>query len=272
MKRRERTERENGSGLRTAMAVLLLALSVPGVAIAGHLAEMTMGDEQLILKEDFSRYDGDAVDGRIEAAHEWWVEGGERAWVEEGRLHIKSDPEAEGDSRFVATVWCKTPISGDVRVELKAHVLNSSVGANNINVFLFYSNPSGKPLFESREERADAAYNHYHDLNGYIVTFLRDRHQEAGLTADGHPHARLRLRRCPGFELVNETYDPIGVETGETYHLTITRRGGIIAFAVDGKEYLRWEDEDPLKEGLLGLRTFRTDLWWDDIRVHRLTE
>lgn len=226
------------------------------------------GDE-LILEETFEAARG-KEDGRIEAAHRWWVEGGERVWVDGGRLHVRADPE-EGPGG-VATVWCETAIAGDVRVEIDAHVVSSSIGANNINVFLFYSDPSGDPLIESRGTRSDGAYRHYHNLDGYIVTFLRDYKEEMGVTANGEPHARFRLRRCPGFRLVEENYHAMGVEPGRTYRLTITRRGGMITLDVGGERFLEWEDEDPLREGLLGLRTFRTYLWWDNIRVYRLND
>lgn len=224
--------------------------------------------EELILEETFETV-REEEDGTIRGAHRWWAEGGERVWVEEGRLHVRADSE-EGGAGGVATVWGEADIEGDVRIEMQAHVVSSSIGANNINVFLFYSDPSGEPLIKTRERRSDGAYRHYHNLNGYIVTFLRDHQKEMGVTANGEPHARFRLRRCPGFQLVEETYDAMGVRAGRTYQLVITRRGGRITFEVDGKRFLEWEDEDPLRKGLIGLRTFRTYLWWDNIRVYRL--
>ena len=228
--------------------------------------------ERIVIDESFDEVRVDEAGGLIHSAHDWWVEGAERVWVEDGRLHVKADPEEEGDPGNVATVWSRTPISGDVRIEMKAHVIDSTVGANNINIFFFYSDPDGEPLFDTREQRADAAYSYYHDLNGYIVTFLSDRREEMGVTEAGHPHARFRLRRCPGFNLVDEDYHPMGVLPGRTYDLTIIRRNGTITFQVDGETFLEWKDEDPLQEGLLGLRTFRTHLWWDDIRVYQLGE
>ncbi len=227
-------------------------------------------EKTLIFHETFNGGHSAGNDGLIQGDHAWWVEGGERVWVEDGRLHVKADPENAGDPGGVATVWSKIPFAGNVRIEMDAHVVSSSIGANNINVFFFYSDPEGKPLFDTRETRADGAYRHYHNLNGYIVTFLRDRLEETGLTPEGHPHARLRLRRCPGFDLVDETYDEMGVKPGVTYRLAIERREGVITFEVDGKPFLEWDDPDPLREGLLGLRTFRTHLWWDDIRVYQL--
>lgn len=192
----------------------------------------------------------------------WWVEGGQRVWVENGRLRVKADPVDKNAPGHVCTVWYGLPLSGDVRVEFDAQVVGSTRGVNNINFFLFYSDPAGKALHDTRAERSDADYGRYHELNGYIFTFLN-----AGAERDGK--ARMRMRRCPGFKLIAETYDH-HCRPGTTYHVTITRRGGRITFSVDGKVYLKAEDARPWTKGLFGLRTFRTELWWDNIRVTRL--
>jgi hypothetical protein len=57
---------------------------------------------------------------------------------------------------------------------------------------------------------------------------------------------------------------------GVTYRLNVRKRGGEIVFAVDGRELARANDPNPWGGGLLGLRTFRTALWWDDVRVRPL--
>ena len=208
-------------------------LVVPAVATAGW-------------EEDFA--------GGISA---WWSEGGERVWVEEGRLHVKADaPQLPGGG--VNTVWCRRALPADFELELEAHVVSSSTDVNNINLFFCYSDPSGRPLEETRESRSSAAYNLYHQLNGYIATFVK----EAGA-------ARIRLRRNPGFTLLAEER---GGESrgGVTYRLRVRKRAGEIVFSVDGREITRVRDPHPWSGGLLGLRTFRTNLWWDNIRVRSL--
>jgi hypothetical protein len=57
---------------------------------------------------------------------------------------------------------------------------------------------------------------------------------------------------------------------GVTYRLNVRKRGGEIVFAVDGRELARANDPNPWGGGLLGLRTFRTELWWDNVRVRPL--
>ncbi len=211
---------------------------------------------RIILLEDFSQ-----------GMDRWWVEGGERVWIEDGRLRVKADPDGNGRGR-VATVWCKVPLPADVRIEFDAHVIKSSLDVNNINFFFCYSDPSGRPLFDTRQERAAGEYKLYHNLNGYIFTFLKDAGHEAGLRADGSAKARFRMRRCPGFKLMAQTFG-YHCEAGRTYHVTVTKRGGELTYAVDGTVYLQQTDPQPLPGGLLGLRTFRTDLWWDNIKVRR---
>lgn len=227
---------------------------VPLIALA---AAALPAASQALLEDDFSR-----------GMANWWVEGGERVWVEDGRLHVRADnPKLPGGG--VATVWSRTPVRGDFRLEVEAHVVSSTLDANNINLFFCYTDPAGKPLEESRDTRRTAGYDLYHKLNGYIITFLNDYQGEGGRHPDGSTKARYRIRRDPGFQLLNEKYDG-WCRQGVTYKLGVTKRGGRIAFAVDGREVLSGVDPAPLEGGYIGLRTFRTYLWWDNLRVVRL--
>jgi hypothetical protein len=199
------------------------------------------------IQDDFSR-----------GLSDWWTEGGERIWIEQERLHVAADhPKMPGGG--VATVWRRTPHPGDFDLELDAHVISSSIDANTINLFFSYSDPAGQPLYETRASRHTAEYPLYHRLNGYIITFLNDTETHSG-------KARVRIRRNPGFRLLAETFT-YHCRRGVTYHLRVTKRGGEIRLEVDGKELLRALDPEPLGGGLFGVRTFRTHLWWDNLRL-----
>ena len=229
-----------------------------------------MDDRNVLFSEDFEGYE----DGSAPPA-DWWVEGGEKVWIESGHLRVKANPESKYQPGYVCTVWNRKTFPGSVRVKFDAHVLDSTIGANNVNFFLLYSDPAGRPLYESRASRASGEYRLYHELNGYILTFLNDRegadtpHPSAGLYEDGSTRARFRMRRCPGFHLMTETYG-YHCRKGVSYHVTIAKQGGRLTFAVDGTVYLEGHDDRPWTEGLIGLRTFQTDLWWDNIVVTEL--
>ena len=230
----------------------------------------TMETEKVLFSENFDR----CPDGE-ELPKGWWVEGGERVWIEDDRLYVRANAEKgiAGDrsnvGNYVCTVWNKTEFSGDIRVEFDANVVASIPEVNNINFFFLYSDPAGRPLFETRGTRPNADYTLYHGLNGYIVTFLQDPSKQAERRPDGTPKARFRMRRCPGFRLIDESYE-YHCRKGVTYHVTMTRQGTRLTYAVDGTIYAAAEDPEPLEKGIIGLRTFRTELWWDNIRVTAL--
>jgi len=242
--------------MRAALLITVsLAWALCGVSFAQQQKGPAMSNQKLLFFEDFSR-----------GMTNWWVEGGEKVWVQDDRLHVKAERDP-----VVCTVWCKQEFPGDVQVDFEAHVIRSPKEANNVNFFLCYSDPSGKPLYETRATRKTAGYRLYHQLNGHIFTFLNDFKKESGTYPDGTTKARIRIRRCPGFRLMAETYG-YHCRRGVTYHITIEKRGGDIRFAVDGKVYLRATDDRPLGGGLLGLRTYATYLWWDNIRVTALAK
>ena len=212
--------------------------------------------------------DRTSIDEDFSAGMEnWWVEGCEHVWVEDGRLYVRAEgQDQEGGS---GTIWCKTPHPTDFVLEYDAHVVSSSLQVNNINVFFSFRGPHGTGLYETRAERASGRYKLYHELDGYIITYLNDADAEGGRHPDGSTKARQRLRRDPGFQLLLERFDQ-HCRAGETYHFKITKRGGHLAFEVNGEPRLEFTDPAPWGGGHLGLRTFRTLLWWDNLKLTAL--
>ena len=210
--------------------------------------------ETLLFFEDFSK-----------DINNWWIEGGDKVWIENGRLFMKAIGSKSRKSN-VCTVWCKSEFPGNVQIEFDAHVISSPNNANNINFFLSYSDPDGVPLYETRRRRSTGKYKLYHQLNGYIFTFVNG---EPGKHSDGVAKARFRMRRCPGFHLIKENFGHYS-RKGLTYHIKITKRGNRLTYEVDGKIYLDANDNRPLAGGLIGLRTYSTFLWWDNIKVRKI--
>lgn len=210
---------------------------------------------RLLIDEGFSHPD---------SLEHWWVEGCEKVWVEDGRLFVRAEgQDNEGGS---GTIWCKTPHPSDFTLEYDARVLSSSTHVNNINLFFSFSVPGGQGLYETRASRASGRYKLYHELNGYIITYLNDADAEGGRHPDGSTKARHRLRREPGFELLTERFER-HCQAGITYHFRVVKRGGLITFEVDGEKRIEFTDPQPWGGGHLGLRTFRSLLWWDNLKL-----
>lgn len=200
----------------------------------------------------------------------YWAESGEGAWVEDNFLYQRADPK-DLETRRHSTIWCETKLPADVEISVTAEVIESQLGANNINFFLSYSDPPGGTMYETRAGRDDGAYSHYHELDGYIFTFLRDFRNLAPVNEDGSAKARYRMRRCPGFALVDERFGE-QCEAGVPYRLSFFKKGGSLRFAVDGETRLEYEDASPHGGGYFGFRTFQTYLRWSDLRVVELSD
>ena len=169
----------------------------------------------------------------------------------------------EGARFRQSTIWLNRVFSGDLRVEYDVCILASADCVNNMNLFLGYSDPSGTSLYESRPTRVEGTYSRYHGLSGYIFTHVADGNETP---------ARFRFRDCPGFHLVaeNRAYES---RPGRVYHVTIEKRGNRFTYRIDGRLVLDATDDrfNPLhNQGLVGFRTWHTELWWDNVVVTRL--
>jgi len=204
--------------------------------------------EEIVLKEHFDYPDGPLPQG-------WWSEG-DVACIRDGRLYVNADT---GQFRQ-STVWLDRVFSGNLRVEYDACVLASTDAANNMNFFFLYSGASDKPLYASRQARSDGRYPKYHGLNGYIFTNVAN--------GSGSP-ARFRFRDCPGFNLLSEgrKYEN---RQRTIYHISIEKRGDHFKYSMDNIVVLDSIDDrfNALHDkGLMGFRTWHTELWWDNFVV-----
>ena len=242
---------------RHFLTLLLVLFIFNGLAFSDQRQMIAESQENLLFFEDFSK-----------DMNNWWVEGGDKVWIQNGRLYMKAEGSKNLKSN-VSTLWFKHVFPDDVHIEFDAHVISSPNNVNNINLFLSYSDPSGVPMYDTRQQRSSGKYTLYHQLNGYIFTFLNDVEGKGGRYSDGSSKARFRMRRCPGFQLIKENYG-YNCRQGVTYHITITKRGNRLTYEVDGKVYLIAYDSKPLPGGLIGLRTYSTFLWWDNIEIRKL--
>lgn len=211
--------------------------------------------EKVLFQEDFDSY-GD----RLTLPDDWWHEGSKAVRIEDGHLRADANLDNNGEDYDASTIWLNKVFTGDLRVEFDTHVLSSDGDKNNINFFFLFSDPSGAPVSQTKTERADGKYGKYHQLNGYVFTFL----------ANGNPDkARFRFRDDPGFNLLQENF-AYECKQNKTYHITITKKDNRITYAVDGMVYLDMNDDvanPEHKSGIIGFRTWHTDLWWDNLKV-----
>jgi hypothetical protein len=218
---------------------------------SGHPATHQLGPgDKVIFREHFSYPDGLLPE-------RWWSEGNP-AEIRNGRLYVHADTDPFSRS----TVWLNREFSGDLRVEYDACVLSSRDRANNLNFFFLYSDPNLTALYKTREQREDGNYPRYHSLNGYIITNVTN-------NQEGPPRHRLRL--CPGFQLVAEQYQYEN-RLHTVYHISIEKRGRHITYTVDGRMILEADLPKDHEEGLLGFRTWHTELWWDNLMVTQLSQ
>ncbi len=82
-------------------------------------------NNNLLFFEDFSK-----------GMDNWWVEGSRNVSVKNERLYVIADSELS--DKNVCTVWCKKIFPPDIQVSFDAHIVQSSIGVNNINFFLCY--------------------------------------------------------------------------------------------------------------------------------------
>ncbi len=211
------------------------------------------GQSQILLNETFDYPDGELPDV-------FWSEGC-KGVVKNRKLFVDADTTGFRAS----TIWLDREFSGDMSVEFDAHVVSSGDTANNINFFIMYADPNGTPLRKTASERASASYRSYHRLDGYIFTNV----------ANGDPeNARYRFRDNPGFNLLGEAFGGTS-KIGETYHIKISRVGNRFRYRVNDRVVLDIGDDrfNPVHErGLMGIRTWHTALWIDNLIIKRLVE
>ncbi len=206
--------------------------------------------ENVLFAESFS-----FPDGPLPSI--WWCEGN-TAVIKDGRLYVNADLDAYRAS----TVWLDKRFSGNILIEFDVQIVSSGDTANNINCFIMYSHPGNKSLRETKGEREDGVYNHYHKLDGYIFTFVGNKDPD---------NARLRFRDNPGFHLLKEDFGA-NCEAGKTYHIKIVKKDNRFQYWVNGVKRLDKVDDafNPVyNEGLFGFRTWHTALWWDNLKITR---
>ncbi len=152
------------------------------------------------------------------------------------------------------TVFFAGELPADVLVRFVCRIAPSG-GNNNINLISHCrpQHPGEFPVV------ADGAYQGYHQLPGYIATFVND----------SESPGRTRLRRNPGFELIQETRETASDENRD-YEIVFVAMSGRVMYYIDGERVHDWTDPDPHGGGFFALRTWKTALAYSDIQIAAL--
>ncbi len=216
-----------------ARTLCLLFVLLPGAAAE----RVTVGGEDLEVKilhqEDFSG-----------VADRWRYDGRGRVWVQDGRLQM----EATG---VESTAWFTGEMETPLLITYEAHILDP-VEASNINLIFLASATDGRDVLKLP---FTGSYSEYHKIPNYIWTIT---------------NTHTRLRRDPGFEVVSEDTKTLP-EPHRTYRLALTVRDGAVRCYIDGRLIHSYKDPKPHVSGKLAFRAFHTRLWWDNLKIYRIS-
>ena len=104
-------------------------------------------------------------------------------------------------------------------------------------------------------------------MNNYLFTALNS----DKTNPDGSTQFRYRMRRNPGFELMNEAYG-YRCEAMRWYSFKYLLMNGTVSMTIDDQpdQTIRWRDSNPLREGYMGFRTYMSHLAIRRLNVYRL--
>lgn len=173
----------------------------------------------------------------------WVVEGAPELSVRDGRLMVATEQ---------ATLWWREPLPANVAIELRAGVDGPAENnAANLNLILHARELDDRAYRFGRSAR----YEDYHAIPNYIVTLT-----------GGFQAGWSRLRRNPGFALLSEARSTRS-EVGRAYRIRVLVAGGRLRYWLDGQLIHDAVDPKPLPGGHFALRTWRSRVWWSDIRI-----
>ncbi|MHC4914087.1 MAG: DUF6250 domain-containing protein [Planctomycetota bacterium] len=185
---------------------------------------------------------------------DWFQEGLAEIEVRDGGFYV--DAMAGGYSAF----W-KKPLPANMLACYTCRVLPSEDSWHNINIISHCRPkvPGEWPIVEGGK------YKGYRELDNYIVTFLKSSDEERA-AGDGCT-GRQRLRRNPGFQLVDEKLvHPSEPEVD--YLVTFAVQDGRVRYWIGEQLIFDWQDPEPITgEGFFALRTWQTISVYKDILI-----
>lgn len=170
-------------------------------------------------------------------------------WRDTGNSFRIKDGKLNGKNAHNHPIWLRRKLPSNVVVEFDAV---SQSPAGDLKVELFGDGES----FDPNGGRYDPT-SYMFVLGGWnnsnsIISRLGE-HDEA---------VKAERRRQPG--------EPPPVVPGRSYHFTITRKGGLLDWKLDGAPFLSWTDPQPLSgEGheYFAVNDWESDVYFDNLRI-----
>lgn len=184
----------------------------------------------------------------------WIVEGNAECISTDGRLHVAT-MQTPGLIQ-AATIWWKQALPDNILIEMTAGAEPTAreTNAANLNLIFHAREADGSPYQFGRS----GDYPEYHRIPNYIIT----------LTGGFQP-GWSRVRRNPGFIQLAEEPSTRS-DPGETYRIRALIANGRIQYWLNDRLVHDTRDSTPLPGGHFALRTWRSQVWWSDIRISSL--
>jgi len=213
--------------------------------------KVTMGDKPIFV-ETFENLDN------------WRSEGPNQVRVADGRLHVKTVWQPHKSGQFV---WLNRDLPDDFRVEYDV----TPVSASGFFLIFFCAKGTGgedilgDKLFKQYTKLSDFKKYTIGPVNCYHISYRRNE------------VANCNLRKNTGKHLIRQSRIDALIPKGKPAHVVLTKKGGRIRLAVNGKVFMDHTDDGKLNGGVysggkIGLRqVYESEGTYDNFRVFDLT-
>lgn len=201
------------------------------------------------------------------------MEGSADVYFENSRMRIKSALPAELGQKANFVYWCPEDFPPDIIIEWNFRPIEEPGLAI---MFFSATGCGGEDLFDTSLAPRDGQYNLYHsgDINAYHISYFRRKWE------DERGFHTCNLRKSRGFHLVAQGADPIPdcTDALDAYHIRITKRGGVIEFAINDLTVFSWFDDGKeygpvLCGGKIGFRQMAPMIGeYSDLKVYSIME
>ena len=164
-----------------------------------------------------------------------------------GRLRMENAMSAKEGQRANYVLWCPVDFPSDVRIEWDFYPVAEP---GLCMTFFAARGRNGEDLFDPSLAERTGIYPQYHhgDIDAFHISYFRRKEP------DERAFHTCNLRKSYGFYLTAQGGDPIpdADEAAPPYRIRIVKKDNTVAFAVNGMEVFRFEDDGKTYGPLLG--------------------